>query len=113
MSHLMKKQPGKLFLPMWLRIRFISVWLEPVLSNSEEFSIYNKNIYKKSMELGTREVSSTGINLIILQFTVYNTIWYITNYPEINVIGCLFVPKNPANHWTDMVLLYNLASHRS
>ena len=32
--------------------------------------------------------------------------------PYIRVTGCLPVPKNLANFWTNMVLLYNLASHR-
>ena len=29
------------------------------------------------------------------------------------VSACLFVPNDLANHWTDMVLLYSVAFHRS
>ena len=57
-----------------------------------------------------------GINKNIISARFSRSVWgMIVNLSFKKVTGCLsvFVPKDFAYHWTDMVLLYNVASHSS
>ncbi len=55
---------------------------------------------------------SHGTPLHLLFFTNdYSKVWAL--YYSNRMPVCMFVPKDLANHWTEMFLLHRVASHRS